>query len=428
MTTTTTTSTIIVHRKLGEVSQTRKYVTGIIELLLAGLIYLLFAKNVAADKMTKFVMTPGGIKVGVASDWIVPTQLTLYILIGLSLLLAAFQLIRGFGKASNGVLGLVAVMFIFGFLTWQASGKQLNLAGMLSSAILLSVPITLGAFSGVLCERAGVINIAIEGMMLMASMVGALVGSISDSAWIGLLAAIASAVLMAAVHAVLSIKYKINQVISGTVINIFSTGMTSFLSQKFLQTHQELNSPAMFSRVPIPGLSEIPFLGPILFNTNVFVYAMFAILIVLQVGLFSTRWGLRMRSVGEHPKAADTLGINVIKTRYISVLLGGVVAGIGGAFFTLGSVGRFDEEMTAGKGFIGLAAMLFGNYNPLGAVGAGFLFGFADALGSKLSLLGSAIPPQFMAMAPYLLTMIVLAGFIGRGHVPAADGEAYEKE
>jgi simple sugar transport system permease protein len=151
-------------------------------------------------------------------------------------------------------------------------------------------------------------------------------------------------------------------------------------------------------------------------------------LIIIQVALFSTRWGLRTRSVGEHPKAADTLGINVIKTRYMAVLLGGVVAGLAGTFFTLGSVGRFDEGMTAGKGFIGLAAMIFGNYSPIGAFGAGLLFGFADSLGSKLSLLGSSIPSTLMGTAPYLITMIVLAGFVGKGHVPAADGIAYEKE
>ena len=233
---------------------------------------------------------------------------------------------------------------------------------------------------------------------------------------------------LALVHAILSIKYKINQIISGTVINIFSAGLTAFLSQKFLQTNQALNSPPMFTRIPIPLLADIPLLGPILFNTNLFVYLMFILLIVIQVALFATRWGLRLRSVGEHPKAADTLGINVFKTRYMAVLLGGVVAGIAGGFFTLGSIGRFDEGMTAGKGFIGLAAMIFGNWTPLGSMGAGLLFGFADAIGSKLSILGSAIPPQFMAMAPYLITMIVLAGFIGKGQMPAADGEPYTKE
>ena len=226
----------------------------------------------------------------------------------------------------------------------------------------------------------------------------------------------------------LSIKYKVNQTISGTVINIFSAGLTAFISQKFLQHTQTLNNPKMFTRVPLPGLADIPLVGPILFNQNIFVYLMFIILIVLQLALFQTRWGLRLRAVGEHPKAADTLGINVIRTRYMGVILSGVVAGIAGAFFTLGSVGRFDEGMTAGKGFIGLAAMIFGNWMPTGALGAGLLFGFADAIGSKLSLLGSSIPPQFMAMAPYLITMIVLAGFIGKGQAPAAEGEPYEKE
>ena len=212
------------------------------------------------------------------------------------------------------------------------------------------------------------------------------------------------------------------------MINIFSAGMTAFISQKYLQPNQALNTPPLFARLPIPGLASIPLLGPMFFNTNVFVYLMFILLIVIQVALFSTRWGLRLRSVGEHPRAAETLGIDVIKTRYVAVLLSGIVAGLGGAFFTLGSVGRFNEGMTAGKGFIGLAAMIFGNWRPLGAMGAGLIFGFADAIGSKLLLLGSAIPPQIMAMAPYLITMIVLAGFIGKGDVPAADGEPYEKE
>lgn len=253
-------------------------------------------------------------------------------------------------------------------------------------------------------------------------------GSVTQSMWLGLLFGVLSAVLLAALHAVLSIKYKIDQIISGTVINIFSTGMTAFISQKFLQVHQELNNPIMFTRFEVPLLAKIPLVGPILFNTNFFVYLMFFLLIVIQIALFATRWGLRMRSVGEHPKAADTLGINVIKTRYMAVLLGGTVAGIAGAFYTLGSVGRFDEGMTAGKGFIGLAAMIFGNYSPIGAMGAGLLFGFADSIGSKLSLLGSSIPSTLMSTAPYLITMIVLAGFVGKGHVPAADGKPYTKE
>lgn len=423
------TATEVIRRtRLSDISPVRRISTGIIEILIGVMIFLIFARNLSAETLTTFVMTPGGITVGTMADWVVRSQLTLYILAGLCLVIGFFQLIKGFGKVTNLMVGLVFLFLIFSFLTWQASGKSLNLAGMLSSSVLLAVPITLGAFSGILCERAGVVNIAIEGMMLMSAMFGALMGSITHSIWLGLLFGILSSMLLATLHAVLSIKYKIDQIISGTVINMFSAGMTAFLSQKFLQTRQELNNPPMFQRFEIPGLADIPLLGPIFFNTNFFVYLMFILLIVIQVALFTTRWGLRMRSVGEHPKAADTLGIDVIKTRYMAVLLGGLVAGLGGAFFTLGSVGRFDEGMTAGKGFIGLAAMIFGNYTPLGAIGAGILFGFADSLGSKLSLLGSAIPSTLMSTAPYVITMVVLAGFVGKGHVPAADGTPYTKE
>ncbi len=421
-------STTFHHKKIESISPTRKLVMGIVFILISVMILLLFALDSEADWLTTFVMNPGGLQRGLAGDWVLPTSTTLYVLSGLTLGMGVFQLWRGFGKRTNAMLGIVVALFVFSFLTWAAGGTSLNLGGMLSSAVLLSVPITLGAFSGVLCERAGVVNIAIEGMMLMASMVGALVGSVTQSLLIGLLAAIAASMLLALLHAVLSIKYKINQIISGTVINIFSAGMTSYISSKFLQQYEFLNRPPIFPRFAIPLLADIPILGPVFFNQNIFVYAMFILLIVLQVALFRTRWGLRLRSVGEHPKAADTLGINVFRTRYMAVLLGGVVAGIGGAFFTLGSVGRFDEMMTAGKGYIGLAAMVFGNWTPIGSFGAGMLFGFADSIATKLSILGTAIPPQFMSMAPYITTMIVLAGIVGKGQMPAADGEPYEKE
>lgn len=418
----------IKHRRISEVSPARRLFMGIVELIIGILIYVLFAARLAPELLTTFNMTPGGIDVGQLADWVVPSRLTLTIFVIVCVGIGAYQIVKGFGRATNGMVGLCGLLLIFGFLIWQASGKTLNLSGMLSSAVLLAVPITLAAFAGILAERSGTINIAIEGMMLMSCMFAALIGSLTKSAVLGLLGGVLSAVALAMLHAVLCIKYKINQVVSGTVINIFSAGMTAFISQKFLQKYQTLNNPPMFTRIPVPLLSRIPFIGPILFNQNVFVYMMFLILIILQVALFSTRWGLRLRSVGEHPKAADTLGIDVIRTRYVGMLLSGVVAGIAGAFFTLGSVGRFDEGMTAGKGFIGLAAMIFGNWYPFGALGAGLLFGFADAIGSKLSLLGSAIPPQFMGMAPYLITMIVLAGFIGKGQAPAAEGKPYEKE
>jgi len=387
-----TTSTLVVeHKKIQKTSIARQIVMGVIFLAFAVIIFFVFAGATHASQTSTFGMTPGGITEGTMPDWVVPSQFTLYLISVLVALLAIFQLVRGFGKWTNAILGVTFFLFVFAFLTYASAGQGMNLIGIFRSTILLSVPLVLGAFSGVLSENGGVVNIGIEGMMLMGAMTGSVVGSVTKNVWLGLIAAILSAVLLALLHAVLSIRYKVNQIISGTVINIFATGMTTYLSEKILQPLQYLNQPPLFPRVAIPGLANIPFLGPVLFNQNIFVYAMFIALIVLQISLFSTRWGLRLRSVGEHPKAADTLGINVFKTRYMAVLLSGAMAGFAGAYFTLGSVGHFDEVMTSGKGFIGLAAMIFGNYTPIGAFLAGLLFGFADALGSKLQILGSLI-------------------------------------
>jgi simple sugar transport system permease protein len=339
-----------------------------------------------------------------------------------------YQLARGFQRFTNWALSLVVGVFIFGFILWATAGHSLNLAGLIYNTLGAAVPLTLAAFSGVLSERAGVVNVAIEGMMLMGAMSAAYIGSVTHSMYLGLAASLLASLILAGVHGVLSIKYKTNQIVSGTVINIFATGLTSYVTTKFLVVYQELNNPGTFSPIPIPGLINIPILGEILFDNNIFVYIMFLILVVLQIALFKTRWGLRMRAVGEHPKAADTLGINVIATRYMAVLLSGAMAGFAGAYFTLGSVGRFDSLMTAGRGFIGLAAMIFGNWTPIGSFGAGLLFGFADSLASKLAILGIDIPSQFLLMTPYVATMIVLAGVVGRSRAPAADGEPYEKE
>jgi simple sugar transport system permease protein len=237
--------------------------------------------------------------------------------------------------------------------------------------------------------------------------------------------------LLAAFHAWLSIQFKVDQIISGTVINIFAAGMTSFLSQRFLQPIQPLNSGGTFRTLQIPGLSGIPIIGPLFFENSLIIYILFILVIAIHIMLFYTRWGLRTMAVGEHPKAADTLGINVFKMRYINVIMGGMVAGIGGAYFTIGSVGRFDELLTAGKGFIGLAAMIFGKWTPFGAFGASLIFGFADALQVKLQGLGIQQVPissEFLLMAPYIVTMVVLAGVIGQSIPPAADVLPYEKD
>ncbi len=420
-------ATLAAQRESEYLTPTRQRVTGLVFLGLAAAIWLLFSRSTDPGLITTFKLVPGGVESNLP-DWQMPTLMTLNLLAIACAFLGGVQLVRGFGKRTNLVLSLVSAFFIFGFLVWAAAGKSMNLTGLLNTALYMSVPITLGAFSGILCERAGVVNIAIEGMMLAAAMVGALVGSISGSLWVGLFAAVLTGALLGLVHAILSIKYLTDQIISGTVINIFAGGMTAFISSKFMQVNQSLNDPGIFKPIEIPLLSEIPIFGPILFDNNIFVYAMFIFMIVLHVGLFYTRWGLRMRSVGEHPKAADTLGINVFRTRYMAVIMGGMMAGFAGAYFTLGSVGRFDEFMTAGRGFIGLAAMIFGNWTPFGAFGAGLLFGFSDSLASKVAILGVQIPSQLLGMAPYIVTMIVLAGVVGRGQMPAADGQPYVKE
>jgi general nucleoside transport system permease protein len=423
-------ATVALQQEVGYVSSTRQRVMGVLFILLGVFIWYFFSRGMGADVQTKFVMTPGGSK-ATLPDLVFPTLIGVNVLAALIIILGIIQLVkpRGFGRYTNWVLAGVVGMFVLAFLTWAAGGKSLNLAGLLNTTLLKAVPLTLGALSGILCERSGVVNIAIEGMMLMGAMVGALVGSISGNLWVGLIAAVASAALLGLVHAVLSIKYMTNQIISGTAINIFAMGMTSYISAKFMQVYQEeLNNPGVFPPVEIPVLSSIPFFGPILFNQNIFFYAMFILLALLTFGLFYTRWGLRLRSVGEHPRAADTLGINVFRTRYMAVLLGAMVAGIGGAYFTIGSVGGFDEVMTAGRGFISLAAMIFGNWIPVGAFGASLLFGFADSLASRLAILGVRIPSEFLLMTPYIVTMVVLAGVVGRSRMPAADGTPYEKE
>ncbi|MGD9091944.1 MAG: ABC transporter permease [Anaerolineales bacterium] len=422
-------ATTTLRQEVETFSPTRKWVMGFLFLAIGAAIYFIFAIQVDPNAVTTFVMVPGGVE-ATLPDWILPSRLTLIILAVIAFALGVGQLVlpRGFGSRTNFVLFLVAGFFIFGFLVWGAAGKSLNLAGLLNSTLSKAVPLTLGALSGVLCERAGVVNIAIEGMMLTAAMIGALIGSVTGDIWVGLAAGVAAGALLGLGHAVLSVTYMTNQIISGTVINIFAVGITSYISAKFMQPYQHLNNPAIFQPWEIPLLSKIPFIGPIMFNNNLFVYAMFLFLIALHFGLFYTRWGLRLRSVGEHPKAADTLGINVFRTRYMAVILGGAMAGFAGAYFTLGSVGRFDEVMTAGRGFISLAAMIFGNWMPFGSFAAGLLFGFADALASKLAILGIPIPSEFLLMLPYIATMVVLAGVVGRGQMPAADGVPYEKE
>lgn len=411
------------------ISLQRTRATGIFFLLAGVAIVLLFGLGSESGLTSRFVLNPARGEVAFQlPDLVLPARTTAFVLAAACGFIGGVQLTRGFGRYTNVILGAVVALFILAFLAWAARGKGFNLLGMFESALRASVPITFGALSGVLCERAAVINIGIEGMLLAGAFTGSLVGSVTDNLWLGLAMGAVVGGLLAWLLAVLAIRYRVDQIIAGTVIIVLATGFTSFFSARFLQKNAELNTPGRFQPIRIPLLADIPVIGPLLFNHNVLVYLMFILIAAIHVGLFHTRWGLRVRAVGEHPRAADTVGIRVLFTRYRNVILGGIVAGIGGVYFTLGSVGRFDEQMTGGRGFIGLAAMIFGRWNPIGAFAAALVFGFADSLQVKLSILQTGIPSEFLLMAPYLATILVVAGAVHRARSPAADGKPYVKE
>lgn len=299
----------------------------------------------------------------------------------------------------------------------------------LSYTLRASVPLVLGALSGILCERSGIINIGIEGMML-AGAFGAFVAKVATNDWplfasllFGVLAALLIGALMGLLHATLAIRFRMDQIISGTILIILAGGFTAYLFNR------DAVAKGKFAPIPIPLLAKIPVLGPILFDNPPITYLALILVGVVHVGLFYTRWGLRTRSVGEHPRAADTVGINVNRYRYMNTMIGGMLAGLAGGFLVLEAVGQFQEGMTAGRGFIALAAMIFGNWNPFGALGAALLFGYSEALQNELLLAGIAnVPRQFVSMLPYIVTIVAVSGFVGRVRPPAAEGKVYETE
>jgi simple sugar transport system permease protein len=401
---------------------------GLILIAIGLVILFLFGVDTEAGQQATFGMNAMRSQALPIPDLTLPVQPAIYILILVTVFLGAWQLARGI-RSTGIMVGVVAFCFVVAFLIWATRDKSFNLVGMLSSSLVRATPIALAALCGVISERAAVVNIAIEGIMLITAQTAVMAGTLSHNLYVGLIVALLTGALVAAIHAVLVIKYKVDQIVSGVAINIFGAGITSFISSRFLERNGDLlNNSGTFPVIPIPLLSKIPILGPIFFENNLIVYLTILLVIVLHVLLFYTPWGLRTRAVGEHPKAADTLGINVFMMRYVNVIIGGMIAGLGGAYFTLGSVGRFDEIMTAGKGFIGLAAMIFGKWNPFGAFTSSLIFGFADSLQVKMQILKVPIPSQILGMAPYLVTMIVLAGLVGRAIPPAADGTPYEKQ
>lgn len=333
------------------------------------------------------------------------------------------------------VLGVVLLLVVMAILVNTTELRQQTwlrvLFGIsaLNFTLRASVPLILGALSGILCERSGIINIGIEGMML-AGAFGAFFFKVQTNSWpllpsllVGVLAALLIGGLMGLLHALFSIRYRMDQIISGTVIIVLATGITSYLFDR------DAVAQGKFSEIRIPLLADIPVIGNVLFNNPPITYLALILVVVLHVAIFYTRWGLRTRAVGEHPSAADTVGINVNRFRYLNTTLGGMLAGLAGGFLVLEAVGQFQEGMTAGRGFISLAAMIFGNWNPFGAMSAALLFGYTQALQNELLLAGvTTVPRQFVSMLPYVVTIVAVAGFVGRVRPPAAEGKVYETE
>ena len=360
------------------------------------------------------------------------------ILLGLVICaLGVWHLVRGFPrKRVSLVLGAVAAMFVICFLCWADTGKPVNpidVVGLFQQTVFLAVPLIIGAMAGVLCERTGVINVAIEGQMLVGAFAGAFGASAASNLGVGVLFAVVAGGLLGSLLAVFAIKFLVNQVVLGVVLNLLALGLTGFLYDSVMAPNPDkYNKTTALASHEIPGLVDIPVIGRTLFDANYIVYAMYVLVIAIDIALFRTRWGLRTRAVGEHPKAADTVGIKVRGMRYRNVIMGGMVAGLAGAYLTVGTSGQFVKNpvgMTSGKGFIALAALIFGRWSPRGAVGAALLFGFTSELQSLLSFLGTPvkIPSDFLLMLPYLVTIFAVAGVVGRVQAPAADGEPYVK-
>ena len=389
-----------------------------------GIVYLILAA-VTAWRLTSHAGTAtfnlsGGRSFGVAAAplaWIVAASLAV---------MGGVQLARGLGRWQSAALAAAAIVFIFTLLAWAAAPNSFAFVGMLTQGITYSTPLIFGAMAGIMCERSGIVNIAIEGLLLSGAFTSALVGSVV-SFWVGVAAAVVVGALFAWLLAWLAIRFKVDQVIVGFFVNFFVLGLTSFLGNRILSVDEAYNQVRTLKPLNIPLLHKIPVIGPILFEQTIFVYIAFALVFVLAWAFASTRWGLRTRAIGEHPRAADTLGVNVNRLRYANVIAAGGVAGFGGAWWTA-NVGRFNENITNGRGFIALAVVIVGRWSPTGALAGALVFGFFDAMESKLSFLKTGIPGEFIQMTPYLATIIVVAGFVGRSRAPRAAGQPYESQ
>jgi simple sugar transport system permease protein len=361
-----------------------------------------------------------------------PIMIGAIIVTAVALVLAVANQVRK-GWVAWLVYFLVGVSFFAGFLIWayadQGGSFSVAIINPFPGTIRLATPLIFGALAGCIGERAGVINIAIEGQFLMGAFFASVAASLAYSAEMGLVGGILAGVAMAALLGLFALRYQVNQVVLGVVLIALATGLTDFLLSQIPDDpdiKQYLNEPPILERIELPGLSKIPVLGPALFDQTILVYIMYASVVIATFLLFQTTWGLRVRSVGEHPKAADTVGIKVNRIRWQAILLGGIFAGLGGAYFTVGSTGTFDQNASSGNGFIALAAVIMGRWHPVYATMAALLFGFCFTLQAQLAFLDK-IPGELLRASPYLVTVIAVAGFVGMVRPPAADGEPYVK-
>jgi simple sugar transport system permease protein len=402
---------------------------GLISMLFLSLLFTVvfyFKSNKTEDVTFGFVL---GEEWKLINEWKIASKSGALIFLLIALLGVAISYLQ-FRKNKNLTIGSFLFGFgsILAFLCWAAAGKFIPFTGLLQGAIMLSVPLIFGSMSGLLCEKSGVINIAIEGQLLFAAFVSAVVASITQNALYGLISAPIAGALISLILAYFSIRFQVDQVILGFVINVLVLGLTNFFYTTLLIPYEDKwNMGGSFSPIQIPILSKLPIIGPTLFNQTIIVYLMYAFVIFIQIALFKSRWGLRTRAIGELPVAADSVGIDVNRLRFRNVMLAGLVAGTGGAYFTVGAVGPFSQNMTAGAGFIALACLIFGKWTPRGAIIAALFFGFANNLQGNLSIIGVSIPSEFMLMVPYIATIIAVSGVVGRVRAPAADGIPYSR-
>lgn len=404
---------------------------------LATLLALFFAMGATGDARLRLNDRASSVDI---PDITIPAVTTLWVFFVLIALATVWSVISALGRGKYAKMGsildkvstiIVAVLTIFSFLIFAGGGSAgaITLTSTLGITVAISTPLIFGALSGVVCEHVGVVNIAIEGQLLVGAFVGVMAASFFKTPYMGLLAAPLAGALVGSLLALFSVKYGVDQIIVGVVLNVLCLGLTTFFYGTLMSDNAEILNTNQYSlpSIRIPLLAEIPVVGPMLFDQTILVYIMYVAVALLTVFLYRSRWGLRMRACGEHPRAADTVGINVNRTRIRNTIFGSAIAGLGGAFFTIGQGLAFTDNMSAGNGYIALAAMILGKWHPVGALGAAGMFGFAKAVALLMPNLHGGIPSQLVNMIPYIITIIAVAGFVGKSRPPAAENIPYIK-